>query len=60
MSTNSKDGSPKLGYGKIGAETMAHFGMLNASAHPSVQTKATFLSVKAFKGLAIFEIIEKT
>ena len=60
MSTNSKDGSPKLGYGKIGVETKAHFGVLNASAHASVQTKGTFFFVKAFKGLAIFEIIDKT
>lgn len=60
VSTNSKDGSPKLGYGKIGAETKAHFGMLNASAHSSVQTKGTFFFVKTFKGLEIFETIDMT
>ena len=60
MSTNSKDGAPKLGYGRIGAETKAHFSMLNASAHASVQTKGTFFFVKAFMGLAILEIINKT
>ena len=54
-STNSKNGSRKLGYAKMGAETKARLSLSKASAQATVQTKGTFFFVKAFKGLAIFE-----
>ena len=54
-STNNKNGSRKLGYAKIAAETKARLSLSNTSAQVTVQTKGTFFLVKAFKGLAIFK-----
>ena len=54
-STNNKNCSRKLGYAKIGVETKARLSLSKAATQATVQSKGTFLFVKAFKGLAIFE-----
>ena len=52
-----KNGSRKLGYAKMGAETKARLSLSKASAQATVQTKGTFFFVKAIQYNTMFFIL---